>query len=55
MLPGEPLLVIFLRLIDRIPMPEEAEKRRRGRPVEGLNSRFDLQSRHISGSSAGSG
>jgi hypothetical protein len=32
MLPKEPLLVIFVKLIDRIPLPEEAAKRKRGRP-----------------------
>lgn len=32
MLHREPLLVILLRLVDRIPMPEETEKRGRGRP-----------------------
>lgn len=31
MLPKEPLLVIFVKLVDRIPMPAEPEKRKRGR------------------------
>ena len=34
MLTKEPLLVIFVKLIDRIPMPSEDEKRRRGRPKQ---------------------
>jgi hypothetical protein len=34
MLTREPLLVIFLRLIDRMPMPSEPEKRKRGHPKE---------------------
>ena len=32
MLPKEPLLVIFVKLLDRIPLPEEPAKRQRGRP-----------------------
>ena len=32
MVPREPLLVSFIKLIDRIPMPAELPKRRRGRP-----------------------
>jgi hypothetical protein len=32
MLPKEPLLVIFVQLIDRIPLPEAPAKRKRGRP-----------------------
>src|SRR5688572_419611 len=34
MLTKEPLLVIFVKLIDRIPMASEVEKRGRGRPQE---------------------
>jgi hypothetical protein len=34
MLAKEPLLVIFLKLIDRIPLPEGTGKRQRGRPYE---------------------
>jgi hypothetical protein len=32
MVAREPLLVSFIKLIDRIPMPAEPPKRRRGRP-----------------------
>lgn len=32
MVPKAPLLVIFVQLIDRIPLPEEPAKRKRGRP-----------------------
>ena len=34
MLTKEPHLVIFVKMIDRIPMPREGEQRRRGRPKE---------------------
>ena len=32
MLQKEPLLVIFLKMVDRIPIPEQPQKRKRGRP-----------------------
>jgi hypothetical protein len=34
MLPKEPLLVIFLKLVERIPLPEAPAKRKRGHPDE---------------------
>src|SRR4051812_20879097 len=34
MLPKEPLLVMFLKLVERIPFPEAPAKRKRGHPDE---------------------
>src|SRR5690242_3533334 len=33
MVAKEPLLVIFIKLVDRIPLPQAATRRRRGRPA----------------------